>query len=265
MSEELSVHGPTTPPEPSRSVERPLRIAAVGDFHCGGHVEEDDLSRLIGEASDAADVLALVGDLTTHGEPGQVEEVGRMLATLDMPIVTVLGNHDCESGNPRRVAEILESYGVTVLDGDAVVVDGVGFAGVKGFGGGFGAHALATFGEAESKAFVQAAIDEELKLERALTDLHTEIKVVLLHYSPIPETMGDEPPQIWPFLGSSRLLPPIEDHRVSAVFHGHCHLGAPQAATPSGIPVFNVALPVLTKAGMRFRVWEAAAAVAAAQ
>lgn len=144
---------------------------------------------------------------------------------------------------------------VQVLDGDAVEIDGVGFAGTKGFGGGFGRHSLTTFGERETKAFVDAAVAEEHKLERALSELRTDTRVVILHYSPVEGTMGDEPPQIWPFLGSSRLLTPIENHQATAVFHGHAHIGAPEARTPARIPVFNVALPLLEESGFRNRLW----------
>lgn len=235
----------------------PVRIAAFGDLHWGSHLDESWLAELVAEAALAADILVLLGDLTTHGEPEQVAEVGRAFGKADIPMLTVLGNHDFESGRTDEIKKILADHGIRVLDGDSVVIDGIGFAGVKGFGGGFGRHALETFGEPDTKAFVESAIQEELKLARALAALETESKVVLLHYSPLIGTLGEEPPPIWPFLGSSRLLNPIETHGANVVFHGHAHLGAPEASTPSGIPVFNVALPVLEKAGLRFRLWDA--------
>ncbi|HVS04167.1 MAG TPA: metallophosphoesterase [Thermoanaerobaculia bacterium] len=243
--------------EGERPAPSPVRVVALGDLHWGEHLDEHWLRDLAAEAAAAADVLAILGDLTTHGQPEQMDQVGRAFADADTPVLAVLGNHDCESHRMDEAKEILAAYGVKVLDGESVIVDGLGFAGTKGFGGGFGAHALATFGEAESKAFVDAAIAEELKLERALAALATDLKVVLLHYSPTAETMGEEPQPIWPFLGSSLLLRPIEAHHAAVVFHGHAHLGAAEAATPAGIPVFNVALPVLARAGMRFRVWDA--------
>jgi uncharacterized protein len=138
------------------------------------------------------------------------------------------------------------------------VIDGIGFAGVKGFGGGFGRRTLGPFGEKLYKDFVQAAIDESLKLETALRTLDTETRVAVLHYAPIPETLAGEPEQIFPFLGSSRLLPPIETYRASVVFHGHAHIGAPEATTPAGIPVFNVAQALLERhIGTPYRVWHA--------
>lgn len=234
---------------------RVLRIAAVGDFHCGGHGDASDLAEVFAGVAREADVLLLMGDMTTHGEPDQVEGFVSSLSGVELPMLAVLGNHDHETGRADQVARTLEDAGVRVLDGDAVEIEGVGFAGAKGFGGGFGRYALGTFGESAIKAFVETAVEEELKLERALGELRTETKVVLLHYAPIEDTMGDEPPQIWPFLGSSRLLRPIEAFEASVVFHGHAHIGAPEGRTPAGIPVYNVALPVLRAAGMDYRVW----------
>lgn len=235
--------------------DRLLRVAAVGDFHCGGHDDSRELTERFSNVGSVADVLLLMGDMTTHGEREQVEAFVESLAGVELPTLAVLGNHDHESGHADEVCRVLEDGGVRVLDGDAVEIEGVGFAGAKGFGGGFGRHALGTFGESAIKAFVDAAIEEELKLERALAELRTETRVVLLHYAPIADTMGEEPPQIWPFLGSSRLLRPIEAFEASVVFHGHAHIGVPEGRTPAGIPVYNVAAPVLRAAGMDYRIW----------
>jgi uncharacterized protein len=235
---------------------RVLRVAAVGDFHCGAAGDSAELAEIFAGVAADADVLLLMGDMTTHGEREQVEEFLRSLRGVELPMLSVLGNHDHDTGRAEEVTAMLEDGGVRVLDGDAVEIDGVGFAGAKGFGGGFGRYALGTFGERSIKAFVEAAVEEELKLERALSELRTETKVVLLHYSPITETLGAEPEQIWPFLGSSRLLRPIEAFEASVVFHGHAHIGAPEGRTPAGIPVYNVALPVLRAAGMEYRIWD---------
>jgi Icc-related predicted phosphoesterase len=161
--------------------------------------------------------------------------------------VTVLGNHDYEGGKPEEVRDILREAGVTVLDGDACEVQGVGFAGVKGFCGGFGRHALAPWGEPTLKAFVQEAVAESLKLENALARLRTEHRVALLHYAPIEGTVIGEPPQIFPYLGSSRLEEPLSRFNVSAVFHGHAHHGALEGRTTSGAIVYNVSLPLLLR------------------
>jgi Icc-related predicted phosphoesterase len=239
----------------SQADGRLLRIAAVGDFHCGGAHEDPDLPKLFAGVSAEADVLLLLGDMTTHGEPDQVQRFIDIVSVVDIPILAVLGNHDLESNRLDIVLELLAAAGIRILDGQAIEIEGIGFAGAKGFGGGFGRHALSTFGEPETKAFVDAALQEVLKLERGLSELRTETKVVLLHYSPVPDTMGDEPMQIWPFLGSSRLAAPIDAFGASVVFHGHAHIGAPEGRTPGGVPVYNVALPVLRKHGMAYRIW----------
>lgn len=240
--------------------ERTLRIAAVGDFHCGGAHEHPGLATLFARVSQEADVLLLLGDMTTHGEPDQVSRFLQFVEGVEIPMLAVLGNHDLETDQGDRVCEALGEAGIRVLDGEAVEIQGVGFAGVKGFGGGFGRYALGTFGERETKAFVDAALSEVLKLEKALSELRTDTKVVLMHYSPVEDTMGDEPPQIWPFLGSSRLAAPLDTFGVAAAFHGHAHIGAPEGRTPGGVPVFNVALPVLQKHGMDWRLWTTPAA-----
>lgn len=238
---------------------RQLRIAAVGDVHFDGHAR-GALVPLFADICRAADILVLCGDLTTHGEPDQVRGLVREMEGVDIPIVAVLGNHDYEAGAEEENAAVLRERGVHVLDGTNVVIEGVGFAGVKGFGGGFGRRMLGPFGEKLYKDFVQAAIDESLKLETALRTLDAETRVAVLHYAPIPETLEGEPEAIFPFLGSSRLLPPLETYRASVVFHGHAHIGVPEAATPAGIPVFNVAHSLLERVtGRGFHVWTASA------
>jgi Icc-related predicted phosphoesterase len=235
--------------------ERQLRIAAVGDVHFSG-VDGGVLRPVFIDASREADVLVLCGDLTTHGEPAQVEGLLGELQGVEIPIVAVLGNHDYEADRVDEVKSVLERRGIHLLDGDGVVIEGVGFAGVKGMGGGFDRGALSAFGEPIYKRFVQEAIDEALKLETALQRLDTETKVAVLHYSPIRATLAGEPEEIFPYLGSSRLLPPIETYSPAAVFHGHAHIGALEAATPSGIPVYNVSHSLLLReTGKGYRVW----------
>lgn len=241
-------------PRAQRRNARELRIAALGDFHYNPE-KDHGLRAIMAEAAGQADVLVLCGDMTTHGDPDQTRGFVEQLQEIDVPMVAVLGNHDFEHGREAEVAAILRERDIHVLDGDSVVIEGVGFAGTKGFGGGFGRGSLGPFGEPEYKAFVNAALTEALKLENALRELRTEAKVVVLHYSPIPETLVGEPEVIYPFLGSSRLLPPIETHGATVVFHGHAHIGAPEARTPLGVPVFNVALPVLQCAGLTARIW----------
>lgn len=188
--------------------ERRVRIAATADLHFDGS-QPGALRDLFARIAREADVLVLAGDLTTHGTPEQIRAFLAEMDGFDLPTVAVLGNHDCEGEASDEVCRLLGARGVHVLDGDPVVIEGVGFAGVKGFGGGFGRHALGPFGERLYKEFVQAAIGESLKLENALRKLDATTRVVVLHYAPIPDTLEGEPEAIFPFLGSSRLLPPI--------------------------------------------------------
>ena len=225
-----------------------VRVAAVGDVHYG-KASQGALLQLFSEINERADVLALCGDLTDHGLPEEARLLAKDLtAAVRIPIVTILGNHDYESGHEVEMTTILTDAGITVLDGDAHEVHGVGFAGVKGFAGGFGRGALGSWGEGMIKSFVREAIDEALKLETALAKLRTPQRIALLHYSPIRATVEGEPLEIFPWLGSSRLEEPISRYPVTAVFHGHAHKGTPEGATAGGVPVFNVSLPLLRDA-----------------
>jgi Icc-related predicted phosphoesterase len=222
-----------------------VRVAAVGDIHCT-KTSEADVRALLEAANRAADVLLLCGDLTDYG----LADEARVLATavrsgLRIPALAVLGNHDHESGQQDEVKRILTEAGVVVLDGEGHEVHGIGFAGVKGFGGGFGEHMLGQWGEEAIKRFVREAVDEALKLEAALGRLTTAQRVVLLHYAPIEATVAGEPPVVFPFLGSSRLEEPINRYHVAAVFHGHAHKGRPEGRTSTNVPVFNVCAPLL--------------------
>jgi Icc-related predicted phosphoesterase len=222
-----------------------VRVAAVSDLHYS-KTSQGSLQNLFAEITDAADVLVLAGDLTDFG----LAEEGKLLAkdltaTLRIPAVGVMGNHDYEAGEEKDLMKILQDAGVRMLDGDTYELHGVGFAGVRGFCGGFGRGALGAWGEAVVKAFVHEAINEALKLEAALSRLNTERRIAILHYSPIRETVEGEPLEIYPFLGSSRLEEPLSRFDVTAVFHGHAHKGALEGKTSKGIPVYNVSLPLL--------------------
>ncbi|HEX2779063.1 MAG TPA: metallophosphoesterase [Gemmatimonadaceae bacterium] len=222
-----------------------VRIAAVSDVHYGKQ-SQGMLVALFTEVARQADVLVISGDLTDYGLPEEARALAKDLtAAVKIPVVAVLGNHDFESGQEAEVARILTDAGVHLLDGDSVEIEGVGFAGVKGFAGGFGRGALGAWGEPSIKHFVREAVDEALKLESALARLRTPTRIAVLHYAPIRETVEGEPLEIYPWLGSSRLEEPLGRYTVHAVFHGHAHKGAPQGKTASGIPVYNVALPVL--------------------
>lgn len=207
------------------------------------------LQAVFSQVAERADVLIIAGDLTDYGLADEARVLARDLTSLvKIPIVGVLGNHDYESGEEAVVRSILVDAGVHMLDGDSVELHGVGFAGVKGFAGGFGRGALGPWGEQAIKLFVQEAVNESLKLESALARLKTTHKIAVLHYSPVRGTVEGEPVEIHPWLGSSRLEEPLTRFQVSAVVHGHAHKGAPEGKTSGGIPVYNVALPVLTAA-----------------
>ena len=224
-----------------------LRIAAIGDVHYGTS-SQGAMPALFAEIGQRADVLLLCGDVTNHGLPDEARLFVKDLAAAKIPVLAVLGNHEYESGKEAEVRQILLDGGAQVLDGDTCEVGGVGFVGLKGFGGGFGERALQAWGEGIVKQFVHEAVNEALKLESALARLHTAQRVVLLHYSPVAATVEGEPREIYPFLGSSRLEEPLTHYPVAAVFHGHAHHGRPEGATRSGVPVYNVALPVLQRA-----------------
>lgn len=245
-----------------------MRIAAVGDVHCGKNTG-GELRPLFERAAAMADVLLLVGDLTNYGTADEIDALVRELEVAKrLKILAVLGNHDFESGQQDVVRAHLEAAGVIVLDGEAVEIEGVGFAGAKGFVGGFGRRELTPWGEASIKALVQETINEALKLESALSRLRTEPRVVLLHYSPIQATIQGEPLEIAPFLGSSRLEEPIDRYRASVVFHGHAHHGAPEGKTKGGVPVYNVALPLMRQIqpeGPHFRIFEVESRVSSEQ
>src|SRR2546423_99577 len=232
---------------PERTTRTQLRIAAIGDLHVSKN-SQGAFQQLFSQISEDADVLLLCGDFTDYGLPDEARVLARELtAAMKIPVVAVLGNHDYEGGKPQEIREILTGAGVTVLDGEATEVRGVGFAGVKGFAGGFGRGALGPWGEHAIKAFVQEAVDEALKLEAALARLRTQKRIALLHYSPVRATVEGEPPEIFAYLGSSRLEEPINRYRVNAVFHGHAHRGTAEGRTSAGVPVHNVAMPLLMR------------------
>jgi Icc-related predicted phosphoesterase len=226
--------------------ERVVRIAAIGDLHCTKS-SQGAFQSLFAKAADSADIMLLAGDLTDYGTAEEARILAKELTPLRIPTAAVLGNHDVESCKEAEVRQILTDAGVSMLDGDAVELCGVGIAGVKGFGGGFGPRALGAWGETIIKQFVHEALNEALKLESALARLRTSSRVVLLHYAPIQQTVEGEPLEIYPFVGSSRLEDPIDRFSVSLVVHGHAHRGQLEGATKSKVPVYNVSMPLLAR------------------
>lgn len=228
--------------------QQAVRLAAVGDLHVK-KTSQGQLAPLLASVNDRADVLLLCGDLTDYGLPEEAHILAKELTTsVRIPVLAVLGNHDYESGQQTEVCRILlEEARVKVLDGEATEVRGVGFAGVKGFAGGYGRGTLGAWGEPGVKQFVQFAIEESMKLESALARLRTPQRVAVLHYSPVRDTVVGEPLEIFPYLGTSRLEEPLNRHPVNVVFHGHAHHGTLEGRTARGTPVFNVAMPLLMR------------------
>lgn len=229
------------------SDSKPLRLAAIGDLHVGENMDRP-YRDLFSKISQEADVLVLCGDLTNFGKTPEAEILADDLRACTIPVVGVLGNHDFECGQPEEVSRILRDAGMKLLDGEAYEIDGVGFAGCKGFIGGFGRGMLSAFGEPAIKTFVQASVDENLKLESSLRMLRTERIVVVTHYSPIQATVEGEPPEIFAFLGSARLGETIDRFEgVACALHGHAHRGSYEGRTSGGVPVYNVARPLLNR------------------
>ena len=232
-----------------------LKVAAMADLHMregsGGSYRD-----LFSEISQAADVLVIAGDLTDLGRPEEARLLCEELRACSVPVVAVLGNHDHEGDAAGEVCSILRSGGVTLLDGQSVEIEGVGFVGVKGFAGGFGRFMLGSFGEPAIKAMVAEGVSEAMRLENAMRHVRSKRAVVVLHYAPIAETVAGEPAEIFPFLGSSRLAETIDRFRVSAVVHGHAHRGRYEGRTPGGQPVYNVAMHIEKPTGRPYALLE---------
>jgi len=242
----MAIPQPESDRKPMAKSASSVRFAVVGDIHVTRE-SAGTLRAFFAQAGEAADALLLCGDLTDYGTAEEAQVLADELSVVKVPIVAVLGNHDYESGTPEVVCQTLAHAGVRVLDGEAVEIEGVGIAGAKGFAGGFGRGSLGAWGEPAIKLFVQEALHEAMKLEAALAKLRTPRKIALLHYSPIAGTVEGEPVEIYPFLGSSRLEDPLLRYPVDAVFHGHAHRGTLEARTIGGVPVFNVAKPLLLR------------------
>ncbi len=234
-----------------------MRIAATADIHFSPQ-SYDRLREPLSRVRDDADILVIAGDLTNYGKPEEMTSLLNALVRLRIPIVAVLGNHDYESCQEQELMKMMTAEGIKVLDGSSYERDGIGFAGTKGFLGGFGRGVLTAFGEPAIKQFVQASLDETMKLERALSMLRTPKTVIVTHYAPVVETVHGEPQEIWPYLGNSRLAEVIDRHGASLAVHGHAHHGKPDGKTTGGVPVHNVALGLMLQhnGGKPYRVFE---------
>jgi Icc-related predicted phosphoesterase len=232
-----------------------IRVAAVGDIHTGPE-GAGRLAEHLETLADHADLLLLAGDLTRCGEPSEARALAEVLPAASVPVVAVLGNHDHHGGRAGEVVAALERRGVCVLEGTAVELDvhgeRIGIAGTKGFGGGFAGASGTEFGEDEMKAFARHGREVAAGLGEALAGLGTAVRIALTHYSPVRDTLRGEPPEIYPFLGSYLLAEVIDGAGVTVAIHGHAHRGREHGTTDGGVPVRNVAEPVI---GVPYRVY----------
>jgi Icc-related predicted phosphoesterase len=228
-----------------------IRVAAIGDMHMARDAR-GTLSDAFAQLPDVADVLLLAGDLTRRGTEDELRVLLDELSGIAVPMVAVLGNHDFESERSDALVKLLEGAGVHVLEGTSVVVrvDGetLGIAGTKGFGGGFAGACGSEFGEPEMKAFVRHTRTLADGLRRALGSLDTDARIALTHFAPVKDTLSGERAEIYPFLGSYLLGEAIDSAGADLAVHGHAHNGIEKGITPGGVPVRNVALPVLKSA-----------------
>lgn len=228
-----------------------ITIAAAGDIHFD-RKSHNRFAQHLHELSGKADILLLAGDLTQTGHPEEMHVLAHDLKSSPVPVVAVLGNHDYHMDQVETVSKILIDVGVTVLEGTSTVINiknsRVGIAGAKGFGGGFVGASGSDFGEPEMKNFMRHSKQEARKLEQVIKDLEADYKIVLLHYSPTTQTLTGERKEIYPFLGSYYLAEAADYGKADIVFHGHAHAGVERGETPAGIPVRNVAQPVIRHA-----------------
>lgn len=224
-----------------------MKIAATADLRVRTTEEPAVKEMFVDIGKEAVDVLIVAGDLTDNGLIAEAEIAVRMLKTLEIPVIAVLGNHDHEGGKHEEIAQLVQSEGIYLLDGSTFMLDNVGFVGTKGFCGGFGNRLVQPFGENAIKQFINASVEEALRLENSLTKLDCASRVVVLHYAPIPETLEGEPPELYPLLGTSRFANAINRQGANVIVHGHAHHGSPEGVTPGNIPVYNVSSFVLNR------------------
>ena len=243
--------------------QRPVRIAAAGDVHVR-ETHRRQVADAFARAGEGVDAILLAGDLTTHGEPEQAEVLAAACRPLDVPVIAVLGNHDWHVNRRDELVAVLEDAGVVVLDPGVATFDArgrdVAVVGAKGFVGGFPGSHLPDFGEPVLRQVYAECTAEVEALDRGLREVAVcSVRIVLLHYAPVVDTLRGERRDIWAFLGSDRLAAPIVEHDPHLVLHGHAHGGA-FAGRIGEVPVYNVSVPVT---GRDFCVFELAGATAA--
>jgi Icc-related predicted phosphoesterase len=242
----MTVHPTTRPEEPAACR---IRIAAAGDVHFGGAQDRDRAVASFAALEGRVDVVLLAGDLTTHGEPSQAAVLGEAAAALDVPVLTVLGNHDWHANRAQELRAVLEDAGVIVLERSTHVLEicgsQLGVVGCKGFVGGFAGNHIPDFGEPLLREVYAESMREVEALDAGLREIALcPFRIALLHYAPTTETLEGERRDIWAFLGTDRLAPPIVEHNPDLVLHGHAHAGTFQGAIGE-VPVYNVSVPVM--------------------
>jgi Icc-related predicted phosphoesterase len=224
-----------------------IRIAAAGDIHASKATRAETLEAFA-DVAERADLVLLAGDLTNYGEVEEAEVVADACRGVAIPVVAVLGNHDYHSDRQADVTAALVDAGVVVLERSSAIVPvggaTVGVAGVKGFVGGFGRGQWANFGEPLFRAaYAETTADVEA-LDSALRAIAgAQVRIALLHYAPVVDTLEGEPVELRLVLGAERLATPIAEHRPDLVLHGHAHAGS-YAGSIDGVPVHNVAVHV---------------------
>jgi Icc-related predicted phosphoesterase len=225
-----------------------IRVAAVGDLHLGRE-SHGALQPHLMHLGDRADVLIIAGDLTQHGTVEEGQILAEELAGCAVPVVAVLGNHDYHAGQEDEIRRLLEDAGVRVLECEAIVLElhgsTLGLVGTKGFGGGFAGACGTEFGEPEMKAFIRHTKQIAERFDALLAGLSTDLRVAVTHYAPSKSTLLGEKLEIYPWLGSYLLGEAIDHARCDLALHGHAHHGTEHGVTPGGVPVRNVALPVI--------------------
>jgi Icc-related predicted phosphoesterase len=224
-----------------------IRIAAAGDVHASEATRERVVTAFE-RVAEEADVILLAGDLTTTGEPEQAAVLADACRQLEIPVFTVLGNHDYHAGRQDDIRALLQEAGVHVLERNwrTCNIAGLelGVVGTKGFVGGFPGSVLPDFGEALLRRVYAETTAEAEAIGKGLQEIvHCDLRIVLLHYSPIEATITGEPEGIHVMLGSDRLATPIAEYGADLVLHGHAHAGTFDGCIGK-IPVYNVAVHV---------------------
>jgi Icc-related predicted phosphoesterase len=256
----MAIRSESGEPPGHREDECAVRIAATGDIHLGRPGDEERWAAAFAELRDRVDLVLLAGDLTTHGEPEQAAMVARAVGALEgVAVLAVLGNHDWHANRSAEVSAELQDAGVVVLEREHAICRlpgaDIGIVGLKGFVGGFDGHRLPDFGEPSLRALYEETARDVEALDEGLRAIaHCPVRVVLLHYAPIAETLEGEPPEIWNMLGTDRLAAPLVEHQPQLVVHGHAHAGR-FAGSLGAIPVHNVSVPVM---GRDFWIFELA-------